>query len=132
MPYEILEHTADIRIKVSGIDLEELFQSALQAMNEILNPKSTQSSSTTSLNLEAADSTVLLINFLSEILTFSHINKSSYSVKFTNLTETQLTAELTSTPTTEFAEDIKAVTFHEANITQNDEGNFETNIIFDI
>lgn len=134
MSYEILGHTADVRLKVSGKNLEELFQSALAGMTEIMQPKISSRGETSieKISLDARDSTILLINFLSECLTLSHINKVFYQAKFSALTETKLDVELDGMAIENFERDIKAVTFHEVEVRKNENGEFETNVIFDI
>lgn len=137
MPYKIVEHTADLRMKVTGKSLEELFKSALQAMAEIIRPDfkklSQDKIKKRKISLAANDSTVLLINFLNEVLTQSNVNKEVYpNVAFTELIETRLMAEVRGVPVSEFYEDIKAVTFHEADVKKNERGEWETNILFDI
>ncbi|MBD3360831.1 hypothetical protein GF366_03450 [Candidatus Peregrinibacteria bacterium] len=134
MPYEILEHTADLRIKVKGKNLQKLFRSALEAMAHIMLPnKEKNSSSSKKISLSASDKTSLLIDFLNEVLTNANIEKKVYSeVAFNKLTDNKLDAEIHGFPVDEFKEDIKAVTFHEADIQKNKKGLFETNIVFDI
>ena len=136
MPYKILEHTADIRIRLSAKTLEELFQTALEVMAEILFPgilkTKTNIRNKEIITIEAPDSTTLLIDFLNDVLSHSYINKAVYfKVKFTKLSQTSLTAEVKGIFVEEFKEDIKAATFHEAEIKKT-KGLYETNLIFDI
>jgi SHS2 domain-containing protein len=136
MPYEILEHTADIRIKITSKTLEELFKTALKVMAEIIQPepeKKSKKIKSKKISLTASNITILLIDFLNEVLTLSNINKTVYSnLKIKTLSNTKLICEIQGMPIKEFKEDIKAVTFHEANVIKNEKGQWETNIIFDI
>lgn len=133
MPYEILEHTADLRIKVKGEDLKKLFRSSLEAMADIMSPnKEKKTSSGKKISISAPDRTALLIDFLNEVLTNANIEKKVYSdVTFNKLTDNKLEAEIHGVSAEKFKEDIKAVTFHEADIQKN-KGFLETNIVFDI
>ena len=74
--YHILPHTADVRLKVSGKNLNELFEAALAGMNEIIKPgfcaKKTKPEYTQPVALEARNVTELLVGFLSEVLALSH------------------------------------------------------------
>lgn len=62
------------------------------------------------LELASLDISSLLIDFLSTILTLSYENKAIFC----------------------FDKDIKAVTYHEAEVKKNDQGKYETTIVFDI
>lgn len=138
MPYEIIEHTADIKIRVWGSSLEDLFSEALLVMMKIV--KATTRLPTGNLvvmehkiKVEAPDRTALLVDFLSEVLALSQTNKEIYTeVKFNKFSGTELEAVLRGVKVDEFDEDIKAVTYHEAEVRQNEKGEWETSIVFDI
>jgi SHS2 domain-containing protein len=53
-------------------------------------------------------------------------------VDFKQISETALTAELTGSPVGRFDKEIKAVTYHEAAVTKNPAGRWETKVVFDI
>ena len=133
--YQLLSHVADVRLLVCGDTLEELFSSALEGMGELLKPGICVEEGVLKekLELSSLDSTSLLIDFLSEVLALSHINRAVYcKIKFIELAPTSLKATIFGKPTEEFSEDIKAVTFHEAEIKKSEAGHLETIIIFDI
>lgn len=135
MPFEFLKHTADIRMLVKANNLEALFYEALKGMASIqkLNIKNQILKSKRLAEIRSADKTALLVDFLSEVLAQSQINKEVYAdVKFLEFSETKLKAEIYGAPIEAFDEDIKAVTYHEADIKQNKKGEWETIIIFDI
>lgn len=135
MSYSFHEHTADIRMSVQGKTPEELFQDALLGMVETMNPVKTQEKRVVKRNVavEAPDRTALLVDFLSEALSWMHTKREAYtSVKFKSLSERSLEAELEGYEAESFGEDIKAVTYHEADVKQNSEGRWSTTIIFDI
>jgi SHS2 domain-containing protein len=132
--YEIFEHTADIRLKVEGTTYEELFESALDGMNALLVPdnfaKSIQIKECVSL--EAQDITVLLVDFLSKVLTLSYTDKSIFNItKFITLTQQSLEVIIAGANVKKFNKDIKAVTYHEAHVCKNKNNNYETIIVFD-
>jgi len=134
MPYQRIEHTADIRLKVWGKTLEELFSDAMQAMSNIIKEVEVESSNIKrNITLKAGDATTLLISFLSEVLLLSHTNKEVYNkVIFVEFSETELKAKIEGVKVNQFDEDIKAVTFHEADVVKNKEEEWETNLVFDI
>ena len=134
MPYQRIGHTADIRLKVWGKTLEELFSDAMQAMSNIIKEVEVESSNIKrNITLKAGDATTLLISFLSEVLLLSHTNKEVYNkVIFVEFSETELKAKIEGVKVNQFDEDIKAVTFHEADVVKNKEEEWETNLVFDI
>ena len=136
MGCEIISHTADLRIRVWGGDYKELFRSAFKCMMKILKKESgaaTENASIKNLKVESADITGLLIDFLNEVLYHAETNREIYTgVKFIKFEETALEARLSGFPTAHFDEDIKAVSYHEAEIKKNPEGLFEARIVFDI
>lgn len=135
--YEFLPHTADIRMKLRADSLSELFYAGLLGMSEILVPgfcsDSVSMEPKTTVEVEAADLTALLVDFLSEVLTLSSQNKMVFcEMHFIMLSNRDLVAELAGAPIKKFGKDIKAVTYHEAEVKQNEKGDWETTIIFDI
>lgn len=135
--YKLLSHTADVRLKVEGDTLEELFTAALEGMAEIVKKGICRKRQAPSLKqrilVSSPNITALLIDFLSEVLTLSHENKAVFCrAEFSKLATNELEAEISGLKVGEFDEDIKAVTYHEAEIKKNPQGNFETIIIFDI
>jgi SHS2 domain-containing protein len=110
---------------------------SLQNLNRLLKPdyapKMYEPKITEVVELKSPDRTTLLIDFLSEVLTLSQIHKAIFSeFDINRMTDCQLSATLTGRKVGMFDEDIKAVTYHEADITLNEDGDWETKIIFDI
>ncbi|OGI17525.1 MAG: hypothetical protein A3J63_04520 [Candidatus Moranbacteria bacterium RIFCSPHIGHO2_02_FULL_40_12b] len=141
--YKILPHTADVRLKIEGTTLEELFEAGLQGMNDIIKKEKVKVKNdggefksvevVKKINLSATDTTSLLIDFLSEALTYSQEERAVFTkVLFSDLDEKNIAAEIYGQTVDDFGEDIKAVTYHEANVVKNNRGNWETVIIFDI
>jgi SHS2 domain-containing protein len=132
---EILNHTADIRVRITATSLPSLFKESLQAMNQILkteNDQGDQASIKKMIEVSSFDSTALLIDFLSEVLTETLISNVLFgAVDFINLEETTLMAQLAGYRIDAFDEDIKAVTYHEADVIENN-GTWSTLIVFDI
>ncbi len=135
MPYEILEHTADIRVRVHAATLEELFADALAAMTEILGPteSGTGHADTIAVSIEAPDITALLIDFLNEVLLETALRKTAFpDVAVHHITETSITGTLSGQRFASLRRDIKAVTWHEADVRRNRNQEWETMIVFDI
>lgn len=135
--YQKLEHTADVRILAGGENLKELFLACLSAMNEIINRKEARQKDNLDIlkeiNIESVGRTELLIDFLSEVLSLSHEQKAIFpKVKFKVLNDTNLESVIYGKKIEQFEEDIKAVTYHEAEIKKNEKGELETVLVFDI
>lgn len=134
--YTFLKHTADVRMRVVADTFEELLKTSLIGLAELILhedkvPK--ESFVNHEIHLKAPDKTALLIDFLNEVLSLSHTNGVIYTVvEFTNLSETNVDAMVMGVPVDAFDEDVKAVTYHEADIHKNEKGELETTIIFDI
>ncbi len=136
--FQILPHTADIRLLVKGETPEILFQSALEGMACLQTgayggkPDGTPVRQD-QLQIRSLDQTALLIDFLSEVLTHSQVYKVVYcQVQFDQLSDVQLSATIFGWPVAEFEKDIKAVTYHEAEIHTDKDLLLTTMIIFDI
>jgi SHS2 domain-containing protein len=136
--YTILPHIADIRLQVIGRDPEALFRSAMEGMayiqrHDFCGRPSQTFTHTEKVELHSGDMTSLLIDFLSEVLTLSHIHRAIFcTVTFNHLTSNNLIALVHGEKTDKSDEDIKAVTYHEAEINENLNHELETMIIFDI
>lgn len=135
MPYKIKEHIADIRIAVRGKNLEQLFTDAFLGMMYILKPvqKFSPEKIEREISLESMDTTALLVDFLNEILSLANANKESYThVIFYKIQPTSLRAKIFGITAESFHRDIKAVTYHEAEVKQIEDGAWETTLVFDI
>lgn len=134
MSYQIIEHTADYKILVKGKTLADLFQSALAGMMDFLRPSEMEKIIVSRpAIINSADRTALLIDFLSEVLLLANTHKEIYQqISFKKLTEMGLEAKLIGHKVKEFKDDIKGVTYHEAEIRKSKIGELETLIVFDI
>jgi len=143
MKYKILEHRADIKIKVSGKTLEELFKNSVFAMAEILYKnlklKTENLKLAKTLITKSADKEILLVDFLNDVLGGSQINQAIYpEVKLVDFQPdgikgvSYLKAEISGYAIERFDEDIKAVTYHDLRIHQSKNGIWEATILFDV
>lgn len=132
--YEILEHKADLKIRVFGGSKEELFSNALLAMGDSLRPENRkQKTENRKIKVKSSSLEILLVDFLSEILYLIQVNKEIYTdVKFKKFFETELKAKLSGQKVERFGEDIKAVTYHNLDVHQEKNGRWQATILFDI
>ncbi len=132
--FEILEHTADFRIRAFGSSKEVLFKNALAGMahaqkKDSLNKKTTIRRP---IFVESIDLNALLVDFLGEVLSLSDTNQEVYTVvEFKECSDTIIDAELKGIKIDQFDEDIKAVTYHGADIKEVG-GGLEVTIVLDI
>jgi len=134
---EIIAHTADIRMRVSSDSLRGLFLVSLQGLNQLLAGSSSSPERSMDIKreirLQADNPTTLLIDFLSEVLTLSHIEKAVfYDFSIDTLTENLLSGTLKGIRMGAFREDVKAVTYHEADVKLDKRGDWSTLIVFDV
>lgn len=134
--YEILPHTADVRLRARGGTLKDLFRQAVLGMAKILSKTKSElkvKNVKCKIKVDADNPTILLIDFLNEVLTASYEEKAVFNnVHFEKITEREVIAEIFGAKVDGFDEDIKAVTYHEAKIVKNLEGDLEATITFDI
>jgi len=133
--FKILPHTADLKIQVYGKTREELFKNALLGMASALRAKikDKKLKIKNKVKIKSLDLPALLVDFLSEALYLSQVNKESYyDVIFKKFTDTEIKGELIGQKVERFGEDIKAVTYHGLEIKQNKNGILELTILFDI
>ena len=122
-------------MRVTGATLEELFRDALLGMVALADPiaQAERVPLRREIAVESGDATALLVDFLNDALASMHTDREAYTnVTFHSLTERSLQAKLEGYRAESFGEDIKAVTYHEADVRRAPSGQWETIIVFDI
>ena len=142
MKYEILEHKADLKIRAFGKTKEELFLNMLSGMEESMKAelKKPKEKTKRQIKIKSLDSSALLVDFLSEVLYLTQVNKEIYNeIKFIKFTDpstssgqAELEAALSGQKVERFGEDIKAVTYHSLDIHQKKDRTWEATVLFDI
>lgn len=143
--FEQLSHTADLKIRVYGSTLEELFEHALIGMFQIIGPHAKECTQHNgrlvcpmlpqehTIELVALDRESLLVDFLSEALYLSDVHNEVYlaaDVHVTQDTSLKATVRGVVIESCDVVE-IKAVTYHDLAI-KNIDGVWQTDIVFDI
>jgi SHS2 domain-containing protein len=132
--FELIHHTADVRVRVTASSLEALFRDAVRGMYAVMRgeARSAQRIEREIRVDDSAGTTALLVDFLNEVLSRAQIGRELFEeVEFSRFEETSLTATLTGTADAEFEEDVKAVTYHEAEV-RNVNGEWTTMLVFDL
>jgi SHS2 domain-containing protein len=139
MSYQIsiLEHSADIRLKIIALSKEDLFKGALEGMARIIggweNIKGEEKSIEKQIKVSAPEESALLADFLNEVLALTDIYHAVFpEIEIKELTEERITGKIKGQRIEEFKEEIKAVTYHGLSIVQNKKGLWEAVILFDI
>ena len=144
--FEILEHTTDVRVRVFGSSPKELFQNALYAMAYIQKPETVEQSTvgkligrirgrslTDEIAVESMDYNTLLVDFLSDVLSRSDAQNAVFiDVRFKEFSELKADGKIFGAKVDEFDKDIKAVTYHEVDVKEQEPGKWQTEIVFDI
>jgi len=132
MKYEFLDHPGDIKIRSFGKDLPELLQnSALGMMSFLYDIDEVKIDHREKIEIEAMDLDTLMIDWLSELLTFSDTNDSAYTeFEFEKCTDSHIVAKVGGGPAPA-KDDIKAVTYSELDIKKKSEG-YEAVVVYDI
>lgn len=125
---------ADLKIRAFGKAKEKLFLNMLLGMNAGRRPElKAQNLKRKTIKVKSPDPGALLVDFLSEVLYLTQVNKEIYNKgKFTKFSDTELEAELFGQTVERFGEDIKAVTYHNLEVHKKKDGTWEATILFDI
>ncbi|HLC89818.1 MAG: hypothetical protein A3J62_03780 [Candidatus Buchananbacteria bacterium RIFCSPHIGHO2_02_FULL_38_8] len=132
--FEFLDHPADLKVKVFGQDLTEIFTNAALAMMTYLYPRQVEIKNheiKKEIKLKARDTKALLVDWLSELLYLSDTADCCFNdFDFNKLDENELQATIFGRRV-QAKEDIKAVTYHDLELKQVDK-EWQARILFDI
>ena len=135
--YEILDHTADIRIRIKAKDLGGLFINAARAMFEIIadSPQPTaHSAKIIRIKLESEDLEELFVTWLNELLSLSAAKELIFSqFNLGKIDKNGLEAEVGGEDIGNYKvnTEIKAATYHQLKIEEADKG-WQAEVIFDV
>lgn len=143
--FELLPHTADIKIRVYGATLADLFKSAVIGMFQAIRPivpgckivndmvVCKELPEHHDITVESIDKEALLIDFLSEVLYLSDVHNEAYlDATIHTITNTTIKATVRGVKIKGFeVVEIKAVTYHDLVIKQIN-GIWQADIVFDI
>ena len=135
--YTLLNHTADLGIQIRGTSLMDLFENAGNAlMHVMLRVKIPGKTRSIKISVSGNDLADLMVRWLGEILYLfegDHLVVTSISIHSIN--SSQLEATLETVPYDpeihEVLSEIKAVTYHQIQVTNKGEI-WEARVIFDL
>jgi SHS2 domain-containing protein len=134
--YNLLDHTADLGIRVHGIDLKNLFETAARAMMHLMvRGESSVKNKEININVLGQDLPDLLVRWLGEILyLFEGEDLVVTSIRIDFLSISRLDAVLKTVPfdstVHKIHNEIKAVTYHQIQVIEKG-STWEAQVIFD-
>ena len=132
--FEEIDHTADRALRIYGSNLGNLFLNAALGMNSLIitAPISGSEHQEKFVALEAIDTESLLVDWLSELAYWAEIEMLVFEeFKIESVSSTHIRARLYGTRVKKLKKHIKAVTYHNLDIVQTDEGMTAT-VVFDV
>ena len=120
--YEILEHKADLKIRAFGKDLKELFENAMIGMFESAKYEGGGRKIKKEIKVSSLDLSSLLVDFLSEVLYSSEVNRQVYyRIQFKKFTEKNIEGVLSGEELKRIGVAVKGITYHNLDIHQKPE-----------
>jgi SHS2 domain-containing protein len=126
------EHTADWELEVWAPDLAGLLEQAARGMYS-LSATRLKSKPRLERNIQfsAYDSETLVVTFLQELLFLGEVEGIGFDTFTVHVKDLEVNAILGGAPIDSRMKEIKAVTYHNISVTQNDEG-VKVRIVFDV
>ena len=132
--FEEIEHTADRALRIYGSDLQELLLNAAGGLNSLLvlqcNASARQEKKTVALDTMDAES--LLVEWLGELAYWAETEMLVFHrFDLHSVSPTHVKATIHGSRAAQLENHIKAVTYHNLEIIQSDEGLTAT-VVFDV
>ena len=135
MSFEELEHTADIRIRVKALTIEELFSDAARALMTVMYGTISPGNIRRHIETDAEDLVSLLQGFLSELLFISEVEGLVISGAEVRIAGTHLTADLIGEPFSREkhtgGREVKGISYSDLTIA-SEHDSYILEVIFDV
>jgi SHS2 domain-containing protein len=134
---EVLEHTADLGLRIAAADMDLLFAEAARGLMSLVveNPEDVQPEVSRVIELQARDVEGLLADWLTELLYLFDAHKlllCRFSVKLKELAlRAEVSGELIDPHRHHLLREIKAITYHGLGVRPTADG-WEARVIVDI
>jgi SHS2 domain-containing protein len=132
--FVVVEHTADWALRVYGRDLADLLANAAMGMAYLMvgDLAAVPLDEKRTVVLDAFDAETLLVDWLSELAYWAEDEQMVFrEFELSEVTERHLSAVVRGGKAAELQKHIKAVTYHDLEIVESDEG-LTTTIVFDV
>ncbi|HEX9981880.1 MAG TPA: archease [Thermoanaerobaculia bacterium] len=133
--FVIEAHTADVRLRVHAPTREALFVEAMRGLYGVMQavPAAEARPVSRELTIDSINTTGLIVDFLNEILMRLQTSRELFTeAVFSALTDTDAVCTVTGLAPAVVEEDVKAVTYHEADVRQEPDGSWTTVLVLDI
>lgn len=130
MPVKKLEDTEMLAIQVTSDSLESLFKESLLYVMKTLHTSRINSVSVErEVQLTSINPTTLLIDFLNEILSLTHVYHEVYcDIEIVEFTGKGIRLKLKGTSINSFDHDIKSLTYFDPRIIRSESGSWMTKL----
>jgi len=135
--YELIDHTADIGIRVWGENQKALFANAGQALFDLITDKKVvEAKNTEQVKVTGTDIIDLMVNWLRELLfLWTGKERLVHSVYIESLSDTEIIGRVMVEPFDSnrhvIRQELKAVTYHQAEVKPVSDG-WVAEVIFDV
>ena len=136
--YILLDHTADLRLRIFGETMATLFENAGTALAELIcDPETLDAVQTVTIAVTGDDPPDLMVNYLRELLyLWSGEERLIKQTRVGDITDRSISAEVALAPFTParhtILNEIKAVTYHQIAVEPADDGGWQATVVFDI
>jgi SHS2 domain-containing protein len=136
--YTLLDHTADLKLRITGSNEAELFKNAgLAVFDLIVDPQTVVPERSLSLRISGSDRADLLVNFLRELLyLWTGREQLIARIDIVEVSETIVNAHVTTgnfePGRQDIAHEIKAVTYHQIEVSRVSGGGWQATVVLDI
>jgi SHS2 domain-containing protein len=133
--FEVLEHTADIGLRVRGRTIEELFENTIRGLLEILGAHGVRGGRVhrVVVPLDAGDPGGMLVDLLNEVIYLVDRDQARILEIDVASDGSSVVAQLEWAPSTEPlpGTELKAATYHQLKVEETDAG-YEATVFFDV
>jgi SHS2 domain-containing protein len=135
MSFEEISHTADIKIRVRALTLEDLFSETFKALMQVMYGTSRKGGIVKEITVESPDNESLLLDFLSEVLFVSEVESRVFFNASISIHGSRLTAVLSGEPFDPIrhagGSEVKGISYSGLSIIHDANG-YMLDIIFDV
>jgi SHS2 domain-containing protein len=135
--YTLLNHTADLKIRVNGTDPADLFKNAgLALFDQITMPDRLEPRDEVELSVAGDDRADLMVNFLRELLyLWTGKEQLVKTIDIAQISATTVSARVSmeryQPERHEIIHEIKAITYHQIEVSRTAEG-WQAMVVFDV
>lgn len=130
--FQIIDHPADLKIKVWGDNLENFFQNILAAIFSATSPETIDQEVKIKIKIKAQDLENVVFNFLTELIYQMDINNTVFSkINFSKINQTEMMAEIVGKKIKKLGTEIKGITWHDFSVKEAG-GGYTATMLFDV